>query len=65
MKPGRAQAVLSIHVKYRNRQNKDKILRLRIVFTPVGRMEVTGKSDALPGANYFLYFGLFDLVLIF
>lgn len=34
---------LSIHVKYKNRQNKDKMLGFRIVFTPVGRMEVTGK----------------------
>lgn len=43
MKPDRAQAVLSIHVKYKNRQNKDKMLRFSIVFTPVVRMEVTGK----------------------
>ena len=43
MKPGRAQAVLSIHVKYRNRENKDKILIFKIVFTLVGRMEMTGK----------------------
>lgn len=56
MKPDRAQTVLSIHVKYKNRQNKDKMLRFSIVFTPVGKMEVTGKRWCTSGSQLFLIF---------